>query len=225
MAGLSRLDIMEPWFVGLGAGTRPSKMSSLSKSEVAALRRDVRCCASQPDEVSHRQKSLKRPGTARCISQLLDVAVAEVSLQRPRIWPLLAMTKPKAWRSMDEPESSACACDFSPSTRAAPACGARSYCIRPGAAARRLDALVCQGLCDHARRCGKPVFGQMQYAIVDSSRTKALIHVKRGGNSPSGSLDLPVSGLFCAISYLLLDLPAQVGGRLSTPICSGLPVP
>jgi hypothetical protein len=37
-------------------------------------------------------------------------------------------------------------------------------------------------------------------------------------------LDLPVSGLCCAISYLLLDLPEPIGGTPSTSICGGLPV-
>ena len=43
-------------------------------------------------------------------------------------------------------------------------------------------------------------------------------------SSEAAHRNLPVSGLFCAISYLLLDLPAQVGGRLSTASSSGLPV-
>src|SRR4029077_766369 len=54
-------------------------------------------------------------------------------------------------------------------------------------------------------------------AIVDGSRTMALIQVKEGGNGP-------VSGLFCAISCPAACLPGPVGGRLSTATCSGLPV-
>jgi hypothetical protein len=57
----------------------------------------------------------------------------------------------------------------------------------------------------------------MQCAIVDGSRTMALIHVKQ-------HLDLPVSGLCCAFLALVLDLPEPVGGALSTARSSGLPI-